>query len=326
MKIDTTISIGVVGVGHLGNYHLKQLKSSPQISISGIYDDDPIRADKMSNQHNVHSFSSLKGLLDKSQAVSVVTPTNTHYAVADKALNAGCHLFIEKPITDNINHAKSLLSKAKDLNKIIQVGHIERFNPAFNILKKMKLNPQFIEVHRLSEFNIRGNDVPVILDLMIHDLDIILSLVQSEIKEIHANGVRVISSTPDIANARIEFKNSCVANLTASRISQKNMRKMRLFQKQDYITIDFQKGSIEEFRVSKIKPNIDNDDILVELEGEEKKYIRYHKPYISQYDALKKELSHFIDSIRNARKPETDGESAAKALRIALEIQNIIDK
>lgn len=326
MKIDTTISIGVIGVGHLGNFHLKQLKSIPQVSISGIYDNNPIRAKEMSRKHNVRSFSSLKELLNNSQAISVVTPTNTHYSVADKALNAGCHLFIEKPITDNINHAKMLLSKAKELNKIIQVGHIERFNPAFKILKKMELNPRFIEVHRLSEFNIRGNDVPVILDLMIHDIDIILSLVQSEIKEIHANGVRVISHTPDIANARIEFKNGCVANITASRISQKNMRKMRLFQKQNYITIDFQKGSIEEYQVSETKPNLDNDDILIELEGEEKKYIRYHKPNISQYNALKKELSHFVDSIRNATKPETDGESAAKALIIALKIQNIIDK
>ena len=177
MKKDTTIKIGVVGVGHLGHFHLKQLKGIPNVSISGLYDSDPKRADEMSILHNVHSYSSLDEMLNESDAVSIVTPTSKHYSVADKALNGDCNLFIEKPITDNIDHAELLLNKAKKLNKIIQVGHIERFNPAFSVLKNSNIKPHFIEAHRLSEFNPRGNDIPVILDLMIHDLDIILSLI-----------------------------------------------------------------------------------------------------------------------------------------------------
>ena len=326
MKNDITINIGVIGVGHLGNFHLNQLKEIPQVSISGIYDNNSNRAQKMSLQHNVKSFATLTELLNKSDAVSIVTPTNSHYSVANEALNQDCHLFIEKPITDNIEHAELLLNKAKKLKKIIQVGHIERFNPAYSLLKNSDIQPRFIEAHRLAEFNPRGNDVPVILDLMIHDLDIILSMIQSDIIDIRANGVKVVSSTVDIANARIEFKTGCVANLTASRISQKNMRKMRLFQEKDYITLDFQKGIIEEYKVSEKRPNSDSGDIIVELDGGEKKYVQYRKPNVPKYDALKKELSHFVDSIRRASKPETDGESAAKALSLALKIQKIIDQ
>ena len=326
VRKNTTIKIGVVGVGHLGNFHLKQLKGIPHISISGLYDIDQKRADKMSLFHNVHSYSSLDEILDKSDAVFIVTPTSKHYFVANKALNNNCHLFIEKPITENIEHARLLLKKAEKLNKIIQVGHIERFNPAFSVLKKSHIQPHFIEAHRLSEFNPRGNDVPVILDLMIHDLDIILSLVKSEIKYIHANGVRVVSPTVDIANARIEFENGCVANLTASRISQKSMRKMRLFQEKDYITIDFQKGILEEYNVCNKPPIPGKGDQVIALNGEEKKYILYKQPTVPIHDALKEELIHFINSIQNAKQPKTDGASATAALSIALEIQKIIDQ
>ena len=326
MKKETKIKIGVIGVGHLGNFHLKQLKGIPHVSISGLYDSDQKRADEMSLLHNVHSYSSLDEILDKSNAVSIIIPTSKHYFVADKALNEDCNLFIEKPITDNIDHAELLLNKAEKLNKIIQVGHIERFNPAFFVIKNSNIQPRFIEAHRLSEFNPRGNDVPVILDLMIHDLDIILSLVKSEIKNIHANGVKVISSTVDIANARIEFNNGCVANLTSSRISQKSMRKMRLFQENDYITIDFQKGIVEEYKVCNKPPISKRSDQVVELDGEEKKYILYRKPTVPKHDALKEELNHFVDSIQNAKQPETDGISATAALSLALEIQNIIDQ
>ena len=326
VKKDTTIKIGVVGVGHLGNFHLKHLKKIPQVSISGLYDSNPKRADEMSLLHNVQSYAFLDELFKESDAVSIVTPTNKHYSIADKALNNDCNLFIEKPITDNIHHAELLLNKAKKLDKIIQVGHIERFNPAFSILKKLNIKPHFIEAHRLSEFNPRGNDVPVILDLMIHDLDIVLSLIKSGIKKIHANGVRVVSSTVDIANARIEFKNGCVANLTSSRISQKSMRKMRLFQKKDYITIDFQKGVLEEYKICDKPPILGENDKVVELEGNEKKYILYKKPIVPTHDALKEELIHFVDSIQNAKQPETDGVSATEALNLALEIQKIIDQ
>ena len=189
----------------------------------------------------------------------------------------------------------------------------------------MDIQPRFIEAHRLAEFNPRGNDVPVILDLMIHDLDIILSLVKSEIKDIKANGVKVVSATVDIANARVEFENGCVANLTASRISQKIMRKMRLFQERDYITIDFQNGVLEEYKVYDKSPSPKKGDQVAELGGEEKKYVLYRKPDVPNHDALREELIHFADSILNVQKPETDGQSAAKALSLALEIQKIID-
>jgi len=326
VKKDTTIKIGVIGVGLLGHFHLKQLKGIPNVSISGLYDSNPKRADEMSLLHNVHSYSSLDEILDKSDAVSIVTPTSKHYSVADKALNEDCNLFIEKPITDNIDHAVLLLNKAKKLKKIIQVGHIERFNPAFNLLKNTDIQPRFIEAHRLAEFNPRGNDVPVILDLMIHDLDIILSLVKSEIKDIRANGVKVVSSTVDIANARLEFENGCVANLTASRISQKVMRKMRLFQEEDYITIDFHNGILEEYKICNSPPTEGINDQAIELTGKEKKYVLYRKPEVPKHNALKKELIHFANSIQNAQKPETDGQSAAKALSLALKIQKIIDQ
>ena len=326
MKKGNTIRIGVIGVGHLGNFHVKRLKEISGISISGIYDNNPIRTDEISNQYDVKSFSSLEKLLEISDAVSIVTPTPYHFEIANLALDKDCHLFIEKPITDNIEHAGLLLNKAEKLNKIIQVGHIERFNPAFTVLKNLDIQPRFIEAHRLAKFNPRGNDVPVILDLMIHDLDIILSLVKSDIKDIRANGVKVVSSSVDIANARIEFENSCVANLTASRISQKVMRKMRLFQEEDYITIDFHNGILEEYKICNSPPTEDINDQVIELTGKEKKYVLYRKPEVPKHDALKEELIHFANSIQNAQKPETDGQSAAKALGLALKIQKIIDQ
>tara|TARA_B110000438_G_C15733748_1_gene615370 strand:+ start:334 stop:1311 length:978 start_codon:yes stop_codon:yes gene_type:complete len=325
MKKDNTMQIGVVGVGHLGNFHIKQLLEIPNISISGIYDNNKSRLESISLKYDVKAYNSLEQLLNKSDAVSIVTPTSYHYSIADAALDRGCHVFIEKPITDNIEDAKSLLEKAEVNKKIIQVGHIERFNPAFSILKKLDINPLFIESHRLSKFNLRGNDVPVILDLMIHDLDIILSLIKSNIKNIYANGVKVASSSIDIANARIEFENNCVANLTASRISQKIMRKMRIFQEQEYITVDFQNGVLEEYKIYNQVPDKMTHEIL-ELNGNTKKYIGYTKPKIPKYDALKEELLHFIQSIKNTQKPDTDGKSAAKALAVALEIQKIIEK
>jgi len=326
VKKETKIKIGVVGAGHLGNFHLKQLGKIPKVSITGLYDNDPNRAEEMSSRHNVQSYNSPDELLDSCDAVSIVTPTAYHYEIGNLALDADCHLFIEKPITDNIEHAGLLLNKAEKLNKIIQVGHIERFNPAFTVLKNLHIQPLFIEAHRLAEFNPRGNDVPVILDLMIHDLDIILSLVKSEIKDIRANGVKVVSSTVDIANARLEFENGCVANLTASRISQKVMRKMRLFQEEDYITIDFHNGILEEYKICNSPPTEDINDQVIELAGKEKKYVLYRKPEVPKHDALKEELIHFANSIQNAQKPETDGQSAAKALGLALKIQKIIDQ
>ena len=319
-----TIKIGVIGVGHLGNFHISKLKEIPKISISGIFDIDKKRSNEISDIYKVNCFSSIDEIVNGSDAISIVTPTSTHYDIANMALDAGCHIFVEKPITNNICHANELLIKAANLKKIIQVGHIERFNPAFSVLKNMDLNPTFIESHRLSEFNPRGNDVPVILDLMIHDLDIILSLVNSKIKNIQANGVKVISKSVDIANARIEFENGCVANVTASRISQKNMRKMRIFQNKEYLTIDYKNKSLEQFKIINNVADLDKDAKLYNLDGY--KYILHNTPIIEQYDALYKELAHFIDSIRTFSQPQSSGESATKALELSLLIQKIIDE
>ena len=324
MKNDTTLHIGVIGIGHLGNFHIKQFSKIPNISLCGIYDIDKKRMQQISKLYNIPFFNKIDELLNICDAVSIVTPTETHYEVAEKALNANCHLFIEKPITNNIIQAKKLLQKSKIKNKIIQVGHIEQFNPAFIALKNNNNNPRFIESHRLAPFNDRGNDVPVILDLMIHDIDIILTLINSDIKNIHANGVHVISESIDIANARIEFKNGCIANLTTSRISVKEMRKMRLFEKQSYIAIDFLKETLEKYNVNCNKPKTKLYDKIIEVGN--KKYILYKKPILKKHNALKEELQHFVDSIRTKVKPITNGHSAVKALQVALEIQSIIEK
>ena len=325
MESSTSIKFGVIGVGHLGNFHLRQLSDIPEVNLSGLYDIDLIRAEEMSRNHNIPSISSMEMLMNFSDAVSIVTPTHSHYKIAEQALDAGCHVFIEKPITDNLEHAKALLKKADKIEKIIQVGHIERFNSAYMALKKTGKSPDFIETHRLAPFNPRGNDVPVILDLMIHDLDIILSLIKSKIQDIHANGVKVVSKTVDIANARLEFENGSVANLTASRISQKEMRKMRLFKKNNYITIDFLEEKLEEYKVCDESPDNTVADNVVEIGTNNKKYILYNRPVIPKHDALKEELRHFIHSIQHVHQPETDGYSATEALRLALKIQSIID-
>ena len=323
---ESSLRIGVIGVGHLGYFHLKQLFAINKIEISGIYDTDKKRANEIGQSYDVQVFSSLKDLLIVSDAVSIVTPTPSHYEIAHLALHYGCHIFIEKPITNNMLEAEKLLLEAKKLNKIIQVGHIERFNPSFLALNKINPKPKFIEAHRLAPFNARGNDVPVILDLMIHDIDIIISLLGNKVKNIKANGVKVVSSSIDIANARIEFENDCVANLTASRISQKEMRKMRLFSLNGYIAIDFKEKTLDEYKVKDNISNEDNNNQITEIGNKQKKYIIYNKPKMYNKDALQMELIHFIDSILKNKKPETDGISAVKALKIALKIQSIIEK
>ena len=319
------IKIGVIGVGHLGNHHVKHLSDIPEANLIGIFDTDREKSNSISKKYNTETFDDLNTLIQSCEALSVVTPTQHHAGIAEECLRSKKHIFIEKPITSTLPEADNLLGLAEESGTIIQVGHIERFNPAFMALETSNLQPLFIETHRLAPFNPRGNDVPVILDLMIHDLDIVLSLVKSEIKDIRANGVKVVSSTVDIANARLEFENGCVANITASRISQKSMRKIRLFQEKDYITIDFQSGEVEEYKICSTPPDLSTGDQVVELAGAEKRYIHYHKPVITQHDALKEELIHFADSIIQGQQPEIDGHSAAEALKLALEIQKIID-
>jgi len=326
MSNDNPIKIGVIGVGHLGRYHVQQLSDIEKVELIGLFDVDAEQCMNVGKEFSVATFSELDKLMKLCDAVSIVTPTTHHFDIGIQALNLGCHIFIEKPITETIKQAQKLLAKAEDAHKIIQVGHIERFNPAFLHVKNQSLSPKFVEIHRLAPFNPRGTDVPVILDLMIHDIDILLSMVNSEIKDIQASGVKVVSKTVDIANARILFENGCVANITASRISQKPMRKMRIFQEYTYTTVDFLKKSVEIYHVENEPPRGVNKNSVFPLEGHDKKYVVYEKPIISEHNALREELYHFASVIQNDEQPDVDGHSAAAALHIALEIQEIIDE
>jgi predicted dehydrogenase len=233
------LKAGVLGAGHLGKIHLKLLQHSEKYELTGFYDPDESNGKKVEAEFGYPFFNSIEALIEAVDVVDIVTPTLSHYTCAIKAITKGKHIFIEKPITNTVEEAEQIRLLVSENNLRGQVGHVERFNPAFKAVKEDIQSPMFIETHRLAEFNPRGTDVPVVLDLMIHDIDIILSVVKSPVKNITASGVSVISETPDIANARIEFENGCVANLTASRISMKNMRKSRFFQKDAYISVDF---------------------------------------------------------------------------------------
>ncbi|HCO84319.1 MAG TPA: oxidoreductase, partial [Arenibacter sp.] len=239
------LNVGVLGAGHLGKIHLRLLNESQKYNLVGFYDPDVINGKKVAAEFGYTFFDNINKLIDAVDVVDIVTPTLSHFDCAKKAMEKGKHVFIEKPITNTLQEAEELLLLEKKHQVKGQVGHVERFNPAFMAVKENINNPMFIETHRLAEFNPRGTDVPVVLDLMIHDIDAILSVVKSEVKQINASGVSVISNSPDIANARIEFENGCVANLTASRISLKNMRKSRFFQKDAYISVDFLEKKVE---------------------------------------------------------------------------------
>ena len=246
------IKIGVLGAGHLGKIHIRLLKEIDKYELVGFYDADPEAAKEVEKEFGVKAFSSIESLIELVDAVDIVTPTITHYDCASKAIKNSKHIFIEKPVTNTIEEAKSLKGLSKEANVHVQVGHVERFNPAFIAARDYCSNPMFIETHRLAQFNPRGTDVSVVLDLMIHDIDIILSVVKSNIKRISASGVAVVSESPDIANARIEFDNGCVANLTSSRISMKNMRKSRFFQKDAYISVDFLDKKVDVIRLNNV--------------------------------------------------------------------------
>ena len=235
------LKIGVFGTGHLGKFHLNNWKEIPGIELAGFYEPDDIVAREVAATYGIKRFNSEEELVEASDAIDVVTPTQFHFQICEQAIKKGKHVFVEKPMANDMQQARSLVKLVQESKVKFQVGHVERFNPAFLAAKNLNLNPMFIEVHRLAQFNPRGTEVSVILDLMIHDIDVILSLVKSEVKTISASGVAVMTDTPDIANVRIEFNNGCVANLTSSRISMKKMRKIRLFQKDAYIGIDFLK-------------------------------------------------------------------------------------
>lgn len=318
--------VGVVGVGHLGTLHAKMYDMIPTADFLGIYDIDTQRSREIADRFGVTPFPSLDALLDRVDAISVVTPTSNHFETASYALSRGVHVFIEKPITSDVASAEELIKIAEQKKRIVQVGHIERFNPALMSLRSVDLNPMFIESHRLAQFNPRGTDVAVVLDLMIHDIDIILHLVNSPVRQIDANGVAVVSDSIDIANTRIQFENGAVANITASRISQKKMRKMRIFQPDTYITIDFLQGLAEVYRLYSDGSDVPEMTMLLgEIgTGAQKKKIVYQRPEVPDINALEFELAQFLHSIQNGTPPLVTAYEATKALYVALEVMEKI--
>lgn len=311
------LKAGVLGAGHLGKIHLKLLNLSEHYDLIGFYDTSKEVRDAISQEFGYTAFETEEDLINACDMVDVVTPTTYHYASAEKVIKAGKHLFIEKPITNTVEEAEKLLTLAKEHNVLGQVGHVERFNPAFMSVSDSIKSPMFIEAHRLAEFNPRGTDVPVVLDLMIHDIDAILSVVNSPVKSVNASGVSVISETPDIANARIEFENGCVANLTASRISMKNMRKARFFQKDAYISVDFLEKKVE---VVKMKDAPESpDDFAMILQNAEgiKKQIYFDNPDVPSNNAILDELDAFAKAINANTTPIVSLEAGTEALRVA---------
>ncbi len=314
------LKAGVLGAGHLGKIHLKLLNQSDQYELVGFYDRDKEASATIEAELGYKSFPTMEALIEACDMIDVVTPTIYHFECAKQVIAAGKHLFIEKPITHTVDEANELLRLAKEKGMMGQVGHVERFNPAFMAVHEKIDNPMFIEAHRLAEFNPRGTDVSVVLDLMIHDIDAILSVVDSKVSKINASGVSVISETPDIANARIEFENGCVANLTASRISMKKMRKARFFQRDAYISVDFLEKKCE---VVKMKDAPENPDdfamILTNAEGI-KKQIYFDNPEIDNNNAILDELNAFANAIHNKSTPIVTLEQGAEALRVAMQI------
>ncbi len=314
------LKAGVIGAGHLGKIHLKLLQQSENYDLIGFFDANTETSAAIEAEFGYKSFSSMEALIEACDMVDVVTPTVYHFECAVKVVKAGKHLFIEKPITHTVHEANTLRDMAKEYGVRGQVGQVERFNPAFMAVNHMIENPMFIEAHRLAEFNPRGTDVSVVLDLMIHDIDVILSVVKSEVKSIHASGVSVISDTPDIANARIEFENGCVANLTASRISMKKMRKARFFQKDAYISVDFLEKKCEVVKM-KDAPKIPDDFamILTNAEGV-KKQIYFDNPEVDNNNAILDELNSFSEAIKTNQTPVVSLTQGTEALRVAMQI------
>jgi predicted dehydrogenase len=291
------LKVGVFGVGHLGKFHLNNWKEIAGIKLVGFFDPHTETAKQVAEEYSIKRFTDADKLIDACDIVDVVTPTDQHYGVCMSAIRKGKHVFVEKPLAATVKEGRDIVNIVKEAGVKLQVGHIERFNPAYLAIKNLPLNPMFIEVHRLAQFNPRGTEVSVIMDLMIHDIDIILSLVKSDVKNISASGVAVITDTPDIANVRIEFNNGCVANLTSSRISMKKMRKMRLFQKDAYIGVDFLEKKTE---IIKLKQPDDQQVFSFDIETQQgKKTIAIATPSIEATNAMKTELEAFVYAINH---------------------------
>ncbi len=321
------LKLGVIGLGHLGSLHAKMLSTADGAVLSAVYDINEDTANRVAEEYGSRAAVSYDDLLDSVDALSIATPTSLHFDIAAEAIRRGKPVFLEKPITETVEQARDLNALAREHGVIIQVGHIDRFNPAIVALDGYSIAPSFVESHRLAQFNPRGTDVAVVLDLMIHDIDIILSLVRSDVVSIDASGLAVVSDTADIANARIKFANGCVANITASRISQNRMRKMRMFQKNAYISIDFLQGLAEVFRLV----DVDETDVsptymlgMIE-QGKNKRNIVYEQPAVPKdHNPLRHELQLFVNAVRNGTPPVVDGYAGQQALEVAEEIVRMI--
>jgi len=322
MHLNNNLKYGIIGVGHLGNYHIQQISKLENVSLVGCFDINPSQARLAKKNYKIKIFQKIEDLFDMADVVSIATPASLHFSVASKALQEGCHVFIEKPIAHNVKEARRLISLANKKNCLIQVGHIERFNPAYRFLCESNPVPQFIETHRLAPFNIRGTDVNVVLDLMIHDIDLILNLVNSEIKTIVASGVNILSQSTDLANARIEFKNGCVANLTASRVSAKKLRKMRVFEHQRYSSLDFDKFIVDVY--SATTDNKTNSSIKTLFELGDRSVV-FCSNQLKPINALYEELASFINSILYSTPVAVSAIDAMSALGVALEIEQKIN-
>ncbi len=316
------LKVGVLGAGHLGKIHLRLLKDlNEQYDLVGFFDPSDENAAQVIEELGLTRFDEMESLIDAVDVVDIVTPTLSHFDCAEAALRKQKHVFIEKPITNTIDEAKKLMAYAHEADVKVQVGHVERFNPAFKAAQGALNQPMFIETHRLAQFNPRGTDVSVVLDLMIHDLDIVLSTVNSNIKRISASGVAVLSDTPDICNARIEFDNGCVANLTASRISLKNMRKTRFFQRDAYVSVDFLEKEVEVVKMKEVIGEPDPLAVTIDLgEAKGSKQIYFDKPEINESNAIKEELSTFADAIVKNSTPIVTVDDGYKALNVAHQI------
>jgi len=320
---DKKISIGVFGAGHLGKIHLKCIQSSDRFNLIGFYDTDEEVRKTIAADFNTKAFDSPEALMQQVAIVDIVTPTPFHYELALQAIDLGKHLFIEKPVTSTPEEARTLQRLSIEKGIKIQVGHVERFNPAFLALRDISLKPVFIEAHRLATFNPRGTDVSVVLDLMIHDLDLLLSIVQSPLKNIHASGVALVSHHADICNARLEFENGCVANLTASRISLKQMRKLRIFQPDAYLSLDFLEKEAQVIRLHD-EENLSSEQMeaLLPLDtAKGKKFIELNSPTIAPTNAIQMELESFATAIIEDTLPIVDIEDGMMALTVAHQIQ-----
>lgn len=319
------LKVAVIGVGHLGKHHVEHFYSLKNIVLAGVYDIDKARAEKISDKYDITCFSTIDELLKSVDAVSIVTPTEEHKKVAIRCIKNKKHVFIEKPITSTVADADQLINLAEKNKTIIQIGHIERLNPAILPLKEYSINPRFIEVQRLAPYMERGSDVPVVLDLMIHDIDLILTFISSPIKDIKATGISIMTKSIDIANARITFKNGAVANLTSSRVAKDRVRKMKIFQQDLYITVDLLMSLTEVYRAVDNNKNNSKTIMSAPLESNGRnRQILYEKPSIIKQDALKMELTNFVNSIKGVEKPIVDGKAGRNALELAIKIQDKI--